>query len=143
MTDHTDARHGVGKERSTAVLDVSGLRWASEQNIVAACLGRRPGVLEVEVNPVAQTATAVFDPARTCLAELRTWVIECGYHRAGQSVPSHICDPMTEPDPRPPATKVTLPPPTAPPCCRNSTHPVAAPMWTAQREPGPPGTKPT
>ncbi|MFJ2028120.1 heavy metal translocating P-type ATPase [Streptosporangium sp. NPDC087985] len=101
MTDHVDTRHGTGKERSTAVLDVSGLYWASEQNVLMARLGRRPGVLEVEINPVAQTATVVFDPARTSLAELRTWVIECGYHCAGQSVPSHICDPMTEPDPPP------------------------------------------
>ncbi|WP_433249515.1 heavy metal translocating P-type ATPase [Streptosporangium sp. CA-135522] len=99
MTDHLRARHSEGKERGTAILDVSGLQWASEQNVVAARLGRRPGVLEVEVNPVAQTATVVFDPARTSLAELRIWVIECGYHCAGQSVPSHICDPMAEPDP--------------------------------------------
>ncbi|KAB8184036.1 heavy metal translocating P-type ATPase [Microbispora catharanthi] len=88
-----------GKDRSTAVLDVSGLHWATEQNIVASRLGRRPGVLEVEVNPVAQTATVVFDPSRTSLAELRDWIRECGYHCAGQSVPSHICDPMAEPDP--------------------------------------------
>ncbi len=91
------------KERSTAVLDVRGLQWASEQNIVAAVLGRRPGVLEVEVNPVAQTATVVFDPRRTSLAELRGWVTECGYHCAGQSVPAHVCDPMAEPDPPVPA----------------------------------------
>lgn len=87
------------KERATVVLDVSGLQWASEQNIVSAVLRRRPGVLEVEVNPVAQAATVVFDPERTSVAELRDWVIECGYHCAGQSVPSHICDPMAEPDP--------------------------------------------
>jgi Cu2+-exporting ATPase len=87
------------KERSTAVLDVRGLQWASEQNIVAAVLCRRPGVLEVAVNPVAQTATVVFDPARTSLAELRRCVIKCGYHCAGQSVPAHVCDPMAEPDP--------------------------------------------
>ncbi len=87
------------KERSIAVLDVRGLQWASEQNIVAAVLGRQPGVLSVEVNPVAQTATVLFDPARTSLAELRGWVIECGYHCAGQSVPAHMCDPMAEPDP--------------------------------------------
>ncbi len=87
------------KERSIAVLDVRGLQWASEQNIVAAVLGRQPGVLSVEVNPVAQTATVMFDPARTSLAELRGWVIECGYHCAGQSVPAHMCDPMAEPDP--------------------------------------------
>jgi Cu2+-exporting ATPase len=87
------------KERATAVLDVSGLQWASEQNVVAARLGRRPGVLDVAVNPVSQTATMVFDPRRTSLAELRRWVQECGYHCAGQSVPSHVCDPLAEPDP--------------------------------------------
>lgn len=84
---------------STAVLDVSGLSWASEQNVVAARLGRRPGVLDVAVNPVSQTATVVFDPERTSVARLRRWVEECGYHCAGQSVPSHVCDPMEEPDP--------------------------------------------
>src|SRR5690348_9671370 len=87
------------QEHSTAVLDVRGLYWASEQNVVAAVLGRRPGVLEVEVNPVAQTATVVFDPGRTSLPELRGWVTECGYHCAGQSVPAHVCDPMASPDP--------------------------------------------
>ncbi|MEU0567202.1 heavy metal translocating P-type ATPase [Nonomuraea sp. NPDC005983] len=90
---------GDMKDRSTAVLDVSGLQWASEQNVVRAVLGRRPGVIEVEVNPVGQTATVVFDPRATSLAELRRWVQECGYHCAGQSVPSHVCDPMAEPDP--------------------------------------------
>ncbi|WP_327582373.1 heavy metal translocating P-type ATPase [Nonomuraea sp. NBC_00507] len=99
MSDHAQAQHDDGKTRSTAVLDVSGLQWASEQNVVVATLSRRPGVLHVEANPVAQTATVSFDPRRTSLAELRTWVIECGYHCAGQSVPSHICDPMAEPDP--------------------------------------------
>ncbi|MEV0234625.1 heavy metal translocating P-type ATPase [Nonomuraea sp. NPDC050786] len=90
---------GDTKDRSTAVLDVSGLQWASEQNVVRAVLSRRPGVIEVEVNPVGQTATVVFDPRATSLAELRRWVRECGYHCAGQSVPSHVCDPMLEPDP--------------------------------------------
>jgi Cu2+-exporting ATPase len=97
---HQHDRAGSGKERSTAVLDVRGLAWASQQSTVAAVLGRRPGVLEVEVNPVAQAATVVFDPRCTSLAELRRWVEECGYHCAGQSVPSHVCDPMAEPDPR-------------------------------------------
>ncbi|KAF5990638.1 cation-translocating P-type ATPase [Streptomyces sp. WAC00263] len=99
---HRDHRPGGGKDRSTAVLDVRGLAWASQQNTVAAALGRRPGVLDVEVNPVAQSATVVFDPGRTSLAELRRWVQECGYHCAGQSVPAHLCDPMAEPDPPPP-----------------------------------------
>ncbi|MFG6192169.1 heavy metal translocating P-type ATPase [Nonomuraea sp. JJY05] len=90
---------GDTKDRSTAVLDVSGLQCASEQNVVRAVLSRRPGVIEVEVNPVGQSAVVVFDPRATSLAELRRWVQECGYHCAGQSVPSHVCDPLAEPDP--------------------------------------------
>ncbi|MFI1916306.1 heavy metal translocating P-type ATPase [Nocardia sp. NPDC020380] len=85
------------ERRSTAVLDMRGLRWASQQGSVRAVLGRRPGVLEVEANPVSETATVVFDPAQTSVADLRQWVHECGLHCAGQSVPNHVCDPMTEP----------------------------------------------
>ncbi|MEV0316292.1 heavy metal translocating P-type ATPase [Nonomuraea fuscirosea] len=97
MGEPVSARRDGGEERGTAILDVSGLRWASEQNVVVAVLGRRPGVLHVEANPVAQTATVRFDPRRTSVAELRTWIVECGYHCAGQSVPAHLCDPMAEP----------------------------------------------
>src|SRR5262249_43124820 len=103
--EHAHRDVGVGKDRSTVVLDVSGLQWASERNVVTARLLRRPGVLEVQVNPVGQTATVGFDPGRTSLAELREWVIECSYHCAGQSVPAHVCDPMEEPDP-PAATAI-------------------------------------
>ncbi|MEU8246447.1 heavy metal translocating P-type ATPase [Nonomuraea sp. NPDC048916] len=87
------------KDRSTAVLDVRGMYRASERAVVDKVLRRRPGVLDVEVNPVAQAATVVFDPRVTSVADLRRWVRECGYHCAGQSVPAHICDPMAEPDP--------------------------------------------
>ncbi|MFS8097416.1 heavy metal translocating P-type ATPase [Lentzea alba] len=82
---------------NTVVLDVSGLHWASEQNVVNAKLGRQPGVHHVDVNPTAQTATVQFDPAVTSVADLRRWVVDCGYHCAGQSVPHHICDPTAEP----------------------------------------------
>ncbi|WP_024805052.1 cation-translocating P-type ATPase [Nocardia sp. BMG51109] len=88
-----------GSGRSTVVLDVSGVRWASQQSTVTAVLGRRPGVVSVQPNPVSQTATVVFDPARTSLRELREWLRDCGFHCAGQSVPAHVCDPMAEPDP--------------------------------------------
>ncbi|MFI6866324.1 heavy metal translocating P-type ATPase [Nocardia sp. NPDC050406] len=81
----------------TAVLDVSGLRWASQQHRVSAVLGRRPGVLAVTPNPVGQTATVEYDPARTSVAELREWVRDCGFHCDGRSVPRHLCDPMAEP----------------------------------------------
>jgi Cu2+-exporting ATPase len=86
-------------EQSTAtvVLDVRGMNRPSEQNAVAATLCRLPGVQQVEVNPVAQSANIMFDPSRTSVEELRHWVHECGYHCAGQSVPTHICDPLEEP----------------------------------------------
>ncbi len=87
---------------ATAVLDVRGLHRATSAAVVESTLLRRPGVTAVEANAVNQTATVVFDPAATSVAELSTWVRECGFHCAGRSVPEHICDPMSEP-PGPPA----------------------------------------
>jgi Cu2+-exporting ATPase len=86
----------AGKQ-STAILEVSGLQWASSKNVAEAVLSRRPGVLQVEANTVAQTATISYDPSETSVAELAGWVRDCGYHCAGQSVPDHICDPLAEP----------------------------------------------
>src|SRR5262245_22530031 len=83
--------------RETIVLDIRGVQWASEKARVEAILVRRPGVTSVDANPVAQTATVVFDPSLTSVRELRDWVRECGYHCAGQSVPNHVCDPLAEP----------------------------------------------
>ena len=85
------------ERKSTAVLEVSGVQWATSKNVAEAVLSRRPGVLGVEANPVAQTATVIYDPSRTSVAELAGWVRDCGYHCAGQSVPEHICDPLAEP----------------------------------------------
>ena len=84
-------------EQVTAVIEVSGVNWASEKAVAEAVLCRRPGVLAVDVNPVAQTATVTYDPDRTSVAELSEWVRDCGFHCAGQSVPRHICDPLVEP----------------------------------------------
>src|SRR5215218_5550726 len=86
-------------KRATAILDVHPMLRGSEKAVVEAKLGRRPGVERVEANPVAQTATVVYDPTQTSLADLRRWVQECGLHCAGQSVPEHICDPLMEPEP--------------------------------------------
>jgi Cu2+-exporting ATPase len=84
---------------TTAVLEVSGVQWASSKSVAESVLSRRPGVLTVEVNPVSQTATVTYDRDRTSLEELRDWVRDCGFHCAGQSVPAHVCDPMAEPVP--------------------------------------------
>jgi P-type Cu2+ transporter len=89
--------HAAPRTAVTTVLDVRGVQWASEKARVEAVLGRRPGVMGIDANPVAQTATVTFDPAVTSLEELREWVRDCGYHCAGQSVPGHVCDPMALP----------------------------------------------
>ncbi|MEP7192976.1 MAG: heavy metal translocating P-type ATPase [Actinomycetota bacterium] len=81
----------------TTVLQVGGLNWATSASIVEETLRRRPGVLAVEANAVSQTANVTFDPDRTGIAQLSGWIRDCGYHCAGQSVPEHLCDPMTEP----------------------------------------------
>ena len=83
-------------DSETTVLHVGGLHYASEQAVVEEVHGRRPGVLAVDANPVAQTATVTFDPRATGIAELRDWVRDCGYHCAGRSVPGHVCDPLAE-----------------------------------------------
>ena len=80
----------------TTVLHVGGLHRASEKSVVENALLRRPGVVSVEANPVAQTANVTFDPSETSVDELRRWVDECGMHCAGRSVPGHICDPLGE-----------------------------------------------
>src|SRR4051794_11933034 len=71
----------------TAVLHVGGLLYASEKSVVEHVLGGRPGVVGVEANPVAQTATVVFDPSETSVADLQGWVEECGFHCAGSRCP--------------------------------------------------------
>jgi P-type Cu2+ transporter len=91
------------RERETAVLHVGALHYASEKAVVERVLGRLPGVLAVEANPVAQTANVTFDPHRTSVAELARWVEECGYHCAGRSVPGHVCDPLAQAEPLAPA----------------------------------------
>ena len=93
---HT-GEHIPAPASATAVLEMTGLSWASSKNVAEAVLSRRPGVLAVDANPVGQVATVTYDPTATDLTRLRAWVRECGFHCDGQSVPKHICDPMAEP----------------------------------------------
>jgi P-type Cu2+ transporter len=81
----------------TEVLHTGGLNFASEKAVVERALGRQDGVIGVEANPVAQTATVIYDPAETDLEQLRGWIEECGLHCSGRSVPGHLCDPLAEP----------------------------------------------
>ncbi len=89
--------------RDSAVLHVGGLHYASEKAVVERVLSQQPGVLAVDANPVAQTATVAFDPERTSVEELRRWIEECGFHCAGRSVPGHVCDPLAHEEPLAPA----------------------------------------
>lgn len=95
-SNHPGARDPAS-DRRTVVLEVAGVHWASSGPVTEAVLGRRPGVLDVAANPVAQTATVTYDAGRTSVSALRNWIRDCGYHCAGQSVPDHLCDPLAEP----------------------------------------------
>ncbi|MEJ7742828.1 MAG: heavy-metal-associated domain-containing protein [Nocardioidaceae bacterium] len=77
----------------SVVMELDGLHWATQRNAVEAELGRRPGVVAVEANPSAQTATVTYDPSATNVEELARWIQECGYHCRGESVPDHTCAP--------------------------------------------------
>jgi Cu2+-exporting ATPase len=79
----------------SVVLELDGLHWATERTAVEAVLGRRPGVVAVVANPVAQTATVTYDPSLVTVAELAGWIRDCGYHCRGESVADHLCPAVT------------------------------------------------
>src|SRR4051794_12210034 len=87
----------MSRGQQTVVLEVAGMHWGSEKAVAESVLGRRPGVLGVEANPVGQTATVTYDPTRTSVPELAGWIRVCVCHCVGQSVPRHVCDPAAEP----------------------------------------------
>ena len=78
----------------TTVLHVGGLHWATSQRAIESALMRRPGVEAVDANAANQSATVTYDPAATSVEDLAGWVRDCGYHCAGRSVPSHVCEPI-------------------------------------------------
>lgn len=80
----------------TTVLDVGGLHWATSAPIIETTLQRRPGVVAVHANAANQTATVIYEPARTSVAQLTQWVRDCGFHCSGRAVPDHVCDPMAD-----------------------------------------------
>ena len=97
MTKTHEHRDAGAAKAVTTVLHVGGLHWGSEKAVAESFIQRVRGVLSVDANPVAQTATVTYDPDATSVADLRSWVEDCGYHCAGQSVPGHVCAPMQEP----------------------------------------------
>jgi Cu2+-exporting ATPase len=81
----------------TVVLHVGRQYRASEKAVAEAALLRHGGVLSVEANPAAQTATVGYDPSLTSVAELRRVAERAGFECAGCNVPGCLCDPLHEP----------------------------------------------
>ena len=92
--------------QATAVLHTGGVYRGSEHLVVERGLARLPGVLDVEANPVSQTATVSFDADVTSVAALQEAIEKCGFHCAGRSVPCELCDPLAEAEPLAPAADV-------------------------------------
>ena len=85
------------RAHSTVVLHVGEQYRGSEKLVVEKALGSRPGVIEVDANPAAQTATVTYDSQITSVRQLRRLVEECGFECAGCNVPGCVCDPLHEP----------------------------------------------
>jgi Cu2+-exporting ATPase len=79
---------------TTVVLETLRCYRGSEKAVIEVSLGRVPGVISVDANPVSQTATVTFDTDVTSVEALRDCVRACGFVCDGQSVPEHLCDPM-------------------------------------------------
>ncbi|MGA9146003.1 MAG: heavy metal translocating P-type ATPase [Candidatus Nanopelagicales bacterium] len=90
MTDSKHEHAKVGNVRRV-VMQMARPGWASQASTVQAVLAREPGVLSVEPNAAAQTATVSFDTATTSERVLASAIRECGYHCDGESVPAHLC----------------------------------------------------
>ncbi len=91
-----------GPTHSTVVLHVGNQYRGSEKLVVEKALRSQPGVILVEANPAAQTATVTYDPRLTSVGELRHVAAECGFECAGCNVPGCCCDPLQEPASRQP-----------------------------------------
>lgn len=81
----------------TVVLHVGRQSRATEKAVVESVHVRVPGVVAVDANPVAQTATVRYDPSVTSVQALRRAAERCGFECAGGNVPGCLCDPLHEP----------------------------------------------
>jgi P-type Cu2+ transporter len=91
MTTVTDRTY------STVVLHVGNQYRGSEKLVVEKALRSRPGVIGVDANPAAQTATVTYDPQLESVEQLRRVVADGGFECAGCNVPGCCCDPLQEP----------------------------------------------
>ena len=82
---------------ATVVLHVGGQYRGSEKLVVEKAMRSQAGVIGVDANPAAQTATVTYDPELTSVKQLRRFVAACGFECAGCNVPGCVCDPLQEP----------------------------------------------
>ena len=82
---------------ATVTLHVGRQFRATEKSVVESAVGRHRGVLAVDANPVAQTATVRYEPGVTSVAQLRQLVEWAGFDCVGGNVPGCVCDPLHEP----------------------------------------------
>jgi Cu2+-exporting ATPase len=68
---------------STVVLHVGNQYRGSEKLVVEKAMASRHGVIEVDANPAAQTATVTYDSQLTSIEQLQRFVAECGFECAG------------------------------------------------------------
>ncbi len=72
------------------VLDLSGVPWADDCQTAEHMLLTCPGVTRATVEPGTRRAVILHD-SRLSLPQVWNWLIDCGAHCAGQSVPHHDC----------------------------------------------------
>ena len=94
LTRHMTAAAGT---YSTVVLHVGEQYRGSEKLAVEKALRSQPGVIEVDANPAAQTATVTYDAQLTSVKQLQRTLEECGFECAGCNVAGCVCDPLQEP----------------------------------------------
>ena len=73
---------------TTITLDVSGLFAVLDANGIEKQLQRVTGVGRVSVNPVSGSTSVLYDPEATSLAALQAAIKDCGFHCAGEALPS-------------------------------------------------------
>lgn len=77
---------------TTTTLEVGDLFSVLGARGIERQLQRVAGVREVSVNPISGSTTLDYDSNKTDLEAIRAAIRDCGFHCAGDSSPTHLCD---------------------------------------------------
>ena len=75
-----------------ATLQIDGMMSILDSAGVEKQIARRDGVTKVEASFLSGTATIQYDEKKVALADIKTFVAECGYLCQGASLPAHVCE---------------------------------------------------